>query len=59
MPNVVAESYLDTMDNMVQWTLDGAERVNRVQMVVLVMEGVVLCGLALFYMWVLSLQVRL
>jgi hypothetical protein len=46
------------MDSMVQWVLEGANKVNRVQTLILALEGCVLCVLACAYMWRLSTQVR-
>jgi hypothetical protein len=42
---------------MVEWVLEGANKVNRMQTLILALEGCVLCVLAFGYMWQLSMQV--
>jgi hypothetical protein len=42
---------------MVQWVLQGAANVNQMQMMLLAMEGCVLCIVAFGYMWHLSMTV--
>ena len=45
------------MDGMVDHVIHQAELVNHVQLILLVMEGVVLCLLCLPYIWYLCMQV--
>ena len=49
--------YLKTMDGMVQFIVDSANNVNKIQIMILAMEGVVLSLVAVAYIWFLSSQV--
>lgn len=57
MPATFADGMFKTMDAMVEWVLKSANQVNRVQLIVLVVEGCVCSTLAATYVWLLTLAV--
>ena len=54
----VIVGYLWTLDDMVGYVIDQAGKVNSVQVIIMIVEGCVLCSIAVLYIWILTKQVR-
>ena len=53
----VIVGYLWTLDDMVNYVINQAGQVNNVQVIVMIVEGCVLCSVAVLYVWFLTKEV--
>ncbi|GFH28063.1 PAS domain-containing protein, partial [Haematococcus lacustris] len=56
--NTLYSAYYNTMDGLTQILIADFSKVNNVQLLIMVMEGVVLCLVVFVYLWVLLSQVN-
>lgn len=57
MPNNVSNGYFDSLDIMVELVINSAEKVNLAQLLLLGVEGIVICSIAVLYITMLTRQV--